>query len=302
MEVNRVIPSGFCEGVARAIKMAKDARSKYPDDDIYIIGHLVHNHLISDSLAFLNIKTLDDKDKTKEELIEEIDEGVVIFSAHGIADKIKDKALNKGLIVIDATCPFVLKTKDIIKEYLAKDYTILYIGKDKHPEAMAILSISPKIKLIQNKEDIDRLDRDLKVFATNQTTMSIHEVKDIYDKIKSYFKDAIISDEICNATRSRQEAIIKLEDVDLLYVVGDPMSNNTNKLKDIALDHGIKKVRLIKSARDIDISDLNGVDNIYVTSGASTPNYLREEVIKTLKAYDETGKLSLSPLDLSKLI
>ncbi len=302
MEIERVIPSGFCEGVARAIRMAKDARSEYPNEKIYIIGHLVHNRLISESLLNLDIVTLDDEKKTKEDLIDMIDSGIVIFSAHGIADKIKDKATRKGLTVIDATCPFVLKTKEIIKGRLDEGYDVLYIGKYKHPEAMAILSMSNKIRIIETASDVDRLNDDLKVFATNQTTMSTIEVKKIYDRISEKYPDALIADEICNATRKRQEAVMALRRVDLLYVVGDPSSNNTNKLKEIAENIGIRKVQLIQSAHDIDIDDLKNVQKIYVTSGASTPNYLREEVIEVLKTYDKTAKLVLKPLDISKLI
>lgn len=302
MQVNRVVPSGFCEGVQKAISLAKKARLDHPDKKVYILGHLVHNHMITKSLALLDIITLDDKDRSKEELIDSIDDGVVIFSAHGISDAIKDKAIAKGLIVYDATCSYVLKTKELIKEKLAAGYDVLYIGKANHPEAMAILSLDERITLIESESDIEKLPLDLKVFATNQTTMSIIEIKNILEAIKKRYPDAQVMDEVCNATRLRQEAILKIKDADLLYVVGDPASNNSNKLKDIAIDLGIKKVSLINSAQDISYSDLDDVDIVYVTSGASTPNYLREEVISVLKRYDDTKKLVVSPIDYKKLI
>ncbi|MBO7698111.1 MAG: 4-hydroxy-3-methylbut-2-enyl diphosphate reductase, partial [Erysipelotrichaceae bacterium] len=128
---------------------------------------------------------------------------------------------------------------------------------------------------------LDLYDR--KLFLTNQTTMSYLELKDLIDKVKGIYPDIIIQKEICNATSSRQEAISKLEDCDLLYVVGDSKSNNTNKLVDIGKKQGIRKVLLIHNYRDINEKDLEDVERIYVTAGASTPPLLIDEVISYLK-------------------
>ncbi|MBO7677006.1 MAG: 4-hydroxy-3-methylbut-2-enyl diphosphate reductase [Erysipelotrichaceae bacterium] len=234
MEVKRVVPSGYCKGVVNAIKLAKQTRKDNPDEKIYILGMLVHNSFVSDELASLGIITLDDSVKSKEELLDEVDEGIVIFTAHGISDYIKEKAAAKGLKYVDATCVDVLKTQNIIKEYLKDGYEVIYFGKRKHPEAEAVLSISDKIHLVTSNEDIEKLDlHDRKLFLTNQTTMSYLELKDLIDKVKEIYPDIIIQKEICNATSSRQEAIAKLTDCDLLYVVGDSKSNNTKQLVDI---------------------------------------------------------------------
>ncbi|MBP5280703.1 MAG: 4-hydroxy-3-methylbut-2-enyl diphosphate reductase [Erysipelotrichaceae bacterium] len=284
MEVKRVVPSGYCKGVVNAIKLAKQTRKDNPDEKIYILGMLVHNSFVSDELASLGIITLDDSVKSKEELLDEVDEGIVIFTAHGISDHIKDKAAAKGLKYVDATCVDVLKTQNIIKEYLKDGYEVIYFGKRKHPEAEAVLSISDKIHLVTSNEDIEKLDlHDRKLFLTNQTTMSYLELKDLIDKVKEIYPDIIIQKEICNATSSRQEAISKLEDCDLLYVVGDSKSNNTNKLVDIGKKQGIRKVLLIHNYRDINEKDLEDVKRIYVTAGASTPPLLIDEVISYLK-------------------
>ena len=284
MEVKRVVPSGYCKGVVNAIKLAKETRKQYPDEKIYILGMLVHNSFVSDELASLGIVTLDDSFKSKEELLDEVNDGIIIFTAHGISQAIKDKAKAKGLRYVDATCVDVLKTQNIIKERLAEGYEIIYFGKRKHPEAEAVLSISDRIHLVSNRDDIEDLDlKDRKLFLTNQTTMSYLELKDLIDKVLELYPDTIVQKEICNATSSRQEAISKLVDCDLLSVVGDSKSNNTNKLVDIGKKQGIRKVLLIHSYKDIDKNDLRDVEKVYVTAGASTPPLLIDEVITYLK-------------------
>jgi 4-hydroxy-3-methylbut-2-enyl diphosphate reductase len=270
--------------VVNAIKLAKQTRAENPDDKIYILGMLVHNSFVSDELASLGIVTLDDSFKNKEELLDEVNEGIIIFTAHGISDKIKNKAAAKGLRYVDATCVDVLKTQNIIRDHLDEGYEIIYFGKKKHPEAEAVLSISDKIHLVTNEKDLEDLDlKGKKLFLTNQTTMSYLELKDLIEKVKQIYPQTVVQEEICNATSSRQEAIAKLTDCDLLYVVGDSKSNNTNKLVDIARKQGIRKVLLIHSYKDIDKNDLKDVEKVYVTAGASTPPLLIDEVISFLK-------------------
>ncbi|MBQ6335480.1 MAG: 4-hydroxy-3-methylbut-2-enyl diphosphate reductase [Erysipelotrichaceae bacterium] len=283
MEIKKVVPSGYCKGVVNAIKLAKDTKKAHPNEDVYILGMLVHNSYVTEELSQLGIITLDDSKLSKEELLDTISEGIVIFTAHGISDQIKQKALNKGLKYVDATCVDVLKTQNIIKEYLAKGYDILYFGKKRHPEAEAVLSISKRIHLISSRQDLEELELDNdKLFLTNQTTMSYLELQDLFTLVKNKYPQIIIEEEICNATSSRQLAITRLQDCDLLYVVGDVKSNNTNKLVDIGLQSGIKKVLLIQNFKDIDIDDLQDVNKVCVTAGASTPPSLINEVIDYL--------------------
>lgn len=283
MEIKKVIPSGYCKGVVNAIRLAKDTKAKHPNENVYVLGMLVHNSFVTEELSSLGIITLDDSKKTKSELLDEIDEGIVIFTAHGISDAIKEKAVNKGLKYVDASCVDVLKTQNIIKDYLKDGYDVIYFGKPNHPEAEAVLSISDHIHLVNNEDTLRKLNLDNpKLFLTNQTTMSYLELKDLFELAKSLYPDIIIQEEICNATSSRQKAIYELKDCDLLYVVGDVKSNNTNQLVQIGKNHGIKKVLLIQNFKDIDDDDLKDVNKIYVTAGASTPPALISEVIEYL--------------------
>ena len=282
MEIKRVVPSGYCKGVVNAINIVKKTKEQYPNENIYILGMIVHNSYVSKQMEDLGVITLEDPNLSKEELLDTIDKGVVIFTAHGISDKIKQKALDKGLICVDASCVDVLKNKDLIKSYLDKGYDVVYFGKKKHPEAEAILSLSNNIHLVSNISDIDNLNiSNDNLFITNQTTMSYLEVEDMLKLIKDKYPTCIIQKEICNATSSRQLAITNIKDGDVLYVVGDVKSNNTNKLKEIGLKY-FKKVFLISNYKEINKKDLVNENKIYVTAGASTPPILIDELIDYL--------------------
>lgn len=282
MEIKRVVPSGYCKGVVNAINIVKKTKEQYPNENIYILGMIVHNSYVSKQMEDLGVITLEDPNLSKEELLDTIEDGVVIFTAHGISDKIKQKALDKGLICVDASCVDVLKNKDLIKSYLDKGYDVVYFGKKKHPEAEAILSLSNNIHLVSNISDIDNLNiTNEKLFITNQTTMSYLEVEDMLKLIKDKYPTCIIQKEICNATSSRQLAITNIKDGDVLYVVGDVKSNNTNKLKEIGSKY-FKKVFLISNYKEINKKDLVNENKIYVTAGASTPPILIDEVIDYL--------------------
>ncbi|MBO4358617.1 MAG: 4-hydroxy-3-methylbut-2-enyl diphosphate reductase [Erysipelotrichaceae bacterium] len=285
MEIQKVIPSGFCKGVVNAINIARKTRKDNPGRDIYVLGMLVHNDHVTRELEKDGIITLDDSVKTKSELLDDIDEGIVIFTAHGISDEIKKKAMDKGLECVDATCTDVLKTQNIIREHIDEGYDVLYFGKNNHPEAQAILAISDRIHLLTSEKDIESLDLDNpKLFLTNQTTMSFLQLKDLIERVRKKYPDVIVQEEICNATSARQMAIHELTDCDLLYVVGDRKSNNSNMLVETALKHGIKKALLIQSYTDIDDDDLAGVNKVCVSAGASTPPGLIDEVMNYLSA------------------
>lgn len=284
MEIKRIVPSGYCKGVVNAINIVKKTRIEYPNKNIYILGMIVHNSYVSKQMNDLGVITLDDSNKSKEELLDEINDGVVIFTAHGISDKIKQKAINKGLITVDASCVDVIKNKELIKGYINKGYDVIYFGKRKHPEAEAILSISDKIHLVCSIDDIDNLNIiNDKIFVTNQTTMSYMEVEDMISYLKNIYPTSLIQKEICNATSSRQLAVSSIEDGDVLYVVGDVKSNNTNKLKELGKKN-FKKSFLISNYKEINKKDLINQNKIYVTAGASTPPNLVDEVIKYLSS------------------
>ena len=214
MEIKKVVPSGYCKGVVNAIRLAKKTKEDNPDTPVYVLGMLVHNSFVTKELSDLGIITLDDTFTSKSELLDQIDEGIVIFTAHGISDAIKDKAVSKGLRYVDASCVDVLKTQNIIRQYLNQGYDVIYFGKKNHPEAEAVLSISEKIHLVCNSEMLKELhiDND-RIFLTNQTTMSYLELQGLFKEVQEKYPQVIIEEEIKKVLLIQDYNDIDLEDV-----------------------------------------------------------------------------------------
>ncbi|MEG0453537.1 MAG: 4-hydroxy-3-methylbut-2-enyl diphosphate reductase [Coprobacillus sp.] len=288
MLVKAITPRGYCKGVVRAIDIVKKASES--DGPIYILGMIVHNQYIVNALKELGVQTIDHKEKTRLELLDEIDNGTIIITAHGAGEQVFHKAKDKGLNVIDASCLDVIKTHELIKDKLSHGYEILYIGKKGHPEAEgAILIDEDKIHLITCKNDIELIDKSKHYIITNQTTMSLYDVFDLCEYAKEILPHVEIAKETCTATKIRQEAIKNMDqDVDIVFIVGDPHSNNTQKLASIASEN--RNVYMIESIDDLDIQTLMGKKKAAVSSGASTPTYLTNQVIEFLTQFDEFDK------------
>lgn len=279
MRVFEVSPRGYCLGVISAIELAKKVAKDNPNKQITILGMLVHNKFVNQDLSKLGIQILDNKGLTRMELLDLVNEGIVIMSAHGVSDEVIEKAKSKGLEVFDSTCTYVRQTHNLIKEKIADGYTVLYLGQQGHPESEGAVAINNKIKLIQCKDELPTDGK--KYFITNQTTLSYDFVQDVYDKAKEL--NIEVANEICNATRTRQEAIKNIPgDVDILIVVGDTRSNNTKKLAELAKEY-LNDVYLVESVSDIDDNWFNQKMYCAITSGASTPTNITNEVIEYIK-------------------
>ena len=286
MKVISITPRGYCKGVIKAIRAVKNAINN-PEikKPIYVLGYIVHNKYVVNELKDLGVITLDDTKTSRIDLIDEITDGTVVLSAHGTDPTVKVKLKEKNIPFIDATCEDVQKTFDLIKQHDNLGYFTIYIGKRNHPEAIAAISLSKKIVLV---ETIDDIPNNIKgpVFVTNQTTFSFIEIEHIIDKIISIYPNTLISEEICSATSQRQSAIIEYnKDVELCYIVGDPRSNNSKNLAIISRNLTNTKTFLIESVSDIDENDLIDISTVSVSSGASTPKYLTNKVIEFLKNY-----------------
>lgn len=289
MEILSVVPRGYCQGVVRAIQIARKTAQENPDTPVYMLGMIVHNQFVVDACKAIGIRFVEDPNKTRSELLDQIDSGIVIFTAHGIADAVKQKAIDKGLQVVDASCLDVISTHELVKKHVAEDGDVLYIGKKGHPESEGTVSLSKRVHLITSAQDIQN-NRGLKnVLITNQTTLSILDTASIVEACLKEYPNAKVAKEICNATRVRQEAVMHLKDTDVLIVVGDARSNNSNQLKQIALTSGIQEAYLIDSIKDLKEEMVKNKNRIAVTSGSSTPNELTQQVIDFLKQYAKDG-------------
>ena len=303
MEIIPVIPRGYCKGVTQAIALAKKTAKENPGVPITMLGMIVHNRYVVDALKLVNVRCVEQKGKTRLELLDEVNEGIVIFTAHGISEEVVRKAKEKGLQCVDASCSDVKVTQTLVHKAIDEGYDVLYIGKLNHPEAEAVLAISDKVHLIHDEASLNALDvSNDRILVTNQTTMSIIEIAKVMDRIRELYPHATFEKEICNATRIRQEAIQKLENIDLLIVVGDPSSNNSNKLRDIAKQSGIPDVILLESVQQLKKEQFTDKERIAVTSGASTPTYLTQQVIGYLKDYAAGLDPEVPEIDLEKMI
>ena len=282
MEVKFIEPQGYCNGVKRAINLIKEAINdptiKRP---IYLLGPIIHNKYANLELTNLGVILLDNK--TRLDMLDEIESGSVVISAHGVSQNVYQKALDKGLNIIDTTCPYVNLIHKNVLSHLP-DYKILYVGTKNHPECEGILDLNKDIILITSPNDLENIDIcEDKIYVTCQTTLSHNFVDEIYLKIKDKYPQAIFDEKICSATTQRQNAVINQEKVDLCIVVGDKTSSNSKKLVEVCENKAKIKAYLVENKNDINDDWLIGVNSVSITSGASTPDFITQEVITYLK-------------------
>ena len=282
MDIIKITPQGFCNGVINAIKKVNNAiNDPNTVKPIYLLGMLIHNKFVCEELEKKGVIIL--KDKPLEELIDTVSSGTIIISAHGVSTSIKNKIFKKGLSFIDATCPIVNNVHLNIFKYLQKGYEVLYIGKDGHPETIGVLGESDKIYLIDSIEKICLLDKNKKYYVTNQTTLSNDFIVEFHRKINDCLVDVIIENNICNATTKREMALYNLKS-DLIIVVGDPKSSNTKKLFEVAKRKSLaNEIIFVQNAKDLIDFDFTNYKTIHITSGASTPNEITDQIIRYIK-------------------
>ncbi|GAA1370921.1 4-hydroxy-3-methylbut-2-enyl diphosphate reductase [Peribacillus frigoritolerans] len=288
MKVIKISPRGYCYGVVDAMVIARNAAlDKTLPRPIYILGMIVHNKHVTDAFEEEGIITLDGSNRN--DIIEQVDSGTVIFTAHGVSPEIRKIAEKKGLVTLDATCPDVTATHDLIREKQAEGYQIIYIGKKGHPEPEGAVGVAPDVvHLVQKDEDVEALTLNSdKIIVTNQTTMSQWDVLDIMDKVKEKFPHAEVHKEICLATQVRQEAVAEQAgEADVLIVVGDPKSNNSNRLAQVSQEIAGTRAYRIADISELNLEWLKGAETVAVTSGASTPTPITKEVIAFLEQYE----------------
>ena len=275
-------PRGFCAGVDRAIHVVEKALEKF-GSPIYVRHEIVHNRYVVETLKSKGVIFVDELD--------EVPEGsVVIFSAHGVADHIYQDAEAKHLQVVDATCPLVRKVHFSAKRHYSAGRHIILIGHAGHAEVEGTLGQLPEgaITLIRNEADIEKLafQDDKEIAYITQTTLSVAETRKIIATLKAKFPNIIGPEagDLCYATGNRQAAVLDLcSQVDLLLVVGAKNSSNSSRLMELGLEQGIKS-HLIESVDDLNPDWFQGVETVGLSSGASAPEILVQEVVDWIKA------------------
>jgi 4-hydroxy-3-methylbut-2-enyl diphosphate reductase len=273
-------PRGFCAGVVRAIEIVERALLKY-GPPVYVRHEIVHNRHV--------VERLKAKGAHFVESLDDIPQGAVtIFSAHGVPKLVVDEAAERGLPVLDATCPLVTKVHNEARRYVARGRALILIGHAGHPEVEGTMGQVPEpVYLVQTEKDVELLDlpNDAPVAYVTQTTLSIDDTRGIIAALQRRFSDIVGPDtrDICYATQNRQTAVRELSKlVDVILVVGAKNSSNSNRLREIGEEAGIPAY-LIADGSELDSDWLTGVRTVGITAGASAPEVLVEDVIAALR-------------------
>ncbi len=271
-------------GVISAINIAKATKEKYPNKKITILGMLVHNQDVTDELNFLGINTLHDETKSPSELLKQIKNGVVIFTAHGHNKELEKQATEQGLVFVDATCKYVIYNHNNIIQSIKDGYEVIFVGKEGHLETISTISLNDNICFYDVKKGLQKTPKSSKIKVFNQTTLSLLDIKNIYDNLSRSY-NIEIGDEICNATRIRQELLLKeTSNYDLVIIIGDSKSNNTLSLYNIA-SHKYPNSFVMRVSNLLELKeyDLNSISSALIITGTSTSSTSADEIIEYLK-------------------
>ena len=274
-------PRGYCAGVDRAVETVEKALEKY-GDPVYVRKEIVHNKYV--------VKTLEERGAVFVEETDEVPEGAhVVFSAHGVSPAVRESALQRNLLAIDASCPLVTKVHNEAKRFARDGYQILLVGHEGHEEVEGTAGEAPEVThLVDGIEGVEALPdfpEDQPLVWLSQTTLSVDETLEIVEKLKARFPhlEDPPSDDICYATQNRQAAVKNIAPrCELVIVVGSQNSSNSKRLVEVALHAGAQESHLVDYAHQIDDAWLEGVTTVGLTSGASVPEILVQEVVSHL--------------------
>lgn len=284
LEIIKIFPRGFCAGVDRAIQIVERALEKF-GHPVYVHHDIVHNTTVVSQLEAKGIIFTED--------IAAVPEGApVIFSAHGVPTCVVEKAQERQLFVIDATCPLVSKVHAQVRHFFVQGIKMVLIGHEGHPEVVGTLGQVPEgwVMLVQTHEDIKKIPRCFEGEAlgcVTQTTLSWEETQTLISALRVRFPHLILpsKQDICYATTNRQEAVkLIAPSCDILFVVGSQHSSNSRRLVEVAQSSGCLHSFLIDTPADIPWSFLEGKKCLGLTSGASAPEHLMDAVVAAICA------------------
>jgi len=287
MSIKLAKTAGFCMGVRRAITLVLERASKNPEGkNIYTLGPLIHNNQALEILRSKNIKVLKN--------LSEFDNGVIAIRAHGITPQLREKIIEKGAEICDATCPHVMRAQSITKKYIDQDYAVIIIGDKGHAEVEGLLGFTKgRGYVVESIDDIKNLPNLKNVCIVAQTTQSGERFDEIVDDIKNRYKNVVVFNTICNSTFERQKETIELaKKVDAMVVVGGKHSANTKRLVELSQSTGTPTFH-IETAEELNKEILNNYEVIGVTAGASTPNWI---IINVVDKIDEIQSIKQPPI------
>ena len=278
MEVRIADNAGFCFGVKRAMKMAWDELENKSENNIYSLGPLIHNKQAVDRYKEKGLVEMDNLESIPSE-------SKLIIRSHGVAEKVYTESKAKNMEIVDTTCPFVKKIHDIVKDFSNRGYKIIIVGNANHPEIIGINGWCNNEAIVINKlEEIDDITFDpTQIYCVvSQTTANLESFDKIVQKLKTKINNLTVKNTICFATKERQISAIDLaREVDCMVVIGGKHSSNTQKLVNICKD--LVPTFSIETKEELEKEKFAGFKVAGVTAGASTPDWIIEEVINYLK-------------------
>lgn len=278
---------GFCFGVERAVEMVEEALSE--GDTVRTLGPLIHNEQEMQRLGQHGVTTIQEP--------VQIQRGeTAVIRAHGVTPQVQKELEEKASKVVDATCPFVTRVQKLASRAASENRHVVVIGNPDHPEMIGVKGYAPEHAfIVKDAEEISHLPRLVRPLVVSQTTIKAQTFFDAAEAVKLKTDDEVqVINTICSATRDRQDAARALAgEVDAFYIIGGNHSSNSRKLLTVCKEQ-CEKSFLIETEDEINADDLNGVEKVGVTAGASTPNWLIEKVVKRLKEIGEGNKLALS--------
>ena len=283
LKIYLAAPRGFCAGVERAIEIVEKSIKKY-GSPVYVRHEIVHNKYVVDNLknkGAIFVEELEEiKDKSRP----------VIFSAHGVPKKVPEDAKNYNMTYVDATCPLVSKVHREAENLSKAGYHIILIGHQNHPEVVGTMGQLPlnSIDLVQNEDEAKEYNnkKNKKIAFVTQTTLSIDDTKDIIKILKEKFPDIKepLKEDICYATTNRQMAVKKIaKNCDMFFIIGSRNSSNSVRLVEVAKKSGCTNALLVHSESKIPYEQIENINTIGISSGASAPEILVKNFINELK-------------------
>jgi len=281
MTVKLAETAGFCMGVKRAVDMVLDIAQRKGKERVYTYGPLIHNPQTVEILrerGIIPIRNIDEINLADSN-------ATIIIRAHGISPQERKKIKDRGIKIIDATCPKVTHVQAIIKKHASRDYTIVIIGDGDHPEVDGLLGYAGARGIVVNKKsDVENLPLLDKVCVVAQTTQNKDELNDIVCGIRQKYPETVVFDTICNSTEKRQAEVKQLAaEMDAMFIIGGKNSANTRRLAKISEIQG-KPTFHIETSEELNQIPLNAYDRIGVSAGASTPNWIIDRVVDGITA------------------
>ncbi len=269
---------GFCFGVKKSVNLAKDTLIE-KKDNLYMLGSIINNPQVIEYFTKEGVKLVDNLDEIPEE-------STVITRAHGISPKMLKRAYQKKLSVVDTTCPYVKKVQKIAHYLYEKDYFIVIYGDKKHPEVLSLLDTVQNNALVINSiPDAKKIHIKKKIGFISQTTKNIYDFYKLVSALLNKTEELRIFNTICKSTTERQKSVLELANgVDVMLVIGGKESANTTRLAEISKNQGVKTYH-VEIRNQLKYKWFNPKDKVGITSGASTPDWVTNEVIEKLKEW-----------------